>query len=205
MSATINKHRLSFHKVSQAFGDTVLLLLVSGVVGERLWSAYIAEDNWVALLYVSGFIGGLFAYFGFMLFGALYVFKRFDGFWYSLHPFNFGICLVVWTIDRLSERSVSITWAIGIGVVAAVFLLPQHVFKRERIICAACLLALPIGRFVIDRDWRLVASYCFGVLVLAVMMRMFLESRNFRSWRDSTTLAAAPAAPLQSIDDNKQQ
>lgn len=172
-----SRRQNAINRISQAYGDTVLLLLILGAVGEQLWTAYIADANWVALLYVGGFVGVLFAYFGFMFFGALYVLRQTDRFWLSLHPINFGLCMAVYSLGRFADQTLTL-WLLGLSIWAAVFVLPARCCAYKKWLCGLCLLVIPIGRFTLEDDWRLAASYVFGMFILAVVARLFVERRH---------------------------
>lgn len=148
------RRRGAVFRVSESYGDIVLLALLAGAAAKVAWHGGFGNADWLGFVYVGGDIAGLLSYFGFILFGALYYWRHSAAFWRTMHPLNFGLTLIAPGLYRYPSFGVLL--AVGGGAAAAILLRRTFAKHPRRLLSAFILFFIfsLMWRWGIPSEWR---------------------------------------------------
>ncbi|MCH9704588.1 MAG: hypothetical protein K0U15_00465 [Proteobacteria bacterium] len=152
-------------RFSHGLGDVILLAQLLGACANFIWHYEISTTDLVGFIYVGGDFAGLLAYFTFILFGLLFFAIQPRRFWYSLHPLNLGIALILLSSHRLwSANGLLLTLAVLTGALIS-RLIFYRVILYPRASLALLLLITPIARYAMPRELAPYAFILFGTVL----------------------------------------
>ena len=158
-----------FMRLSATFSHVILLAQVLGLLANFVWYSGVSTADVVGFLYVGGDIAGLFAYFGFLLFGVLFFWLAPRRFWVSLHPVTLGLAMVMLASHRLwGAHGTGLALAALAGALVGRFTY-RFVLLYPRgalLLAAAC---VPLARFFLPRFFMPYAITCAGALLIALV------------------------------------
>ena len=181
-------------RISRPLADTILLAQVLGIIANFLFYSSINSSDFVGFIYVGGDIASLFAYFAFMLFGALFFWLAPRRFWMSMHPMTLGLAMLMLSTHRLwNTNFLLLELAVFAGGIAG-GLLYRWVLLRPRDSLFAAAMIILLSRYTLPRE-LVHYAIAFGGTLLVVMVLAPRLARLRRVWRVRRVQRGATAAP----------